>query len=93
MSAVALLMIVGGIALIAVGISRARGPYARLRILEEQDANAARYRAWRGGPSTEPGEITGADVMKAMLRQRMRIGIAVAGAGVALVLVALVARP
>jgi hypothetical protein len=93
MSAVALLLIAGGVALIALGVSRARGPWARLRVLAEQDANAARYRAWRGGRSTEPGEITGADVMKVMLRQRMRIGIAVAGIGVVLVVVALIARP
>jgi len=38
-----------GAALIAVGYQRARGPWARYQQLKEQDANAARYNAWRGG--------------------------------------------
>jgi hypothetical protein len=38
-----------GIALIAVGYLRAREPWRRYRALKEQDANVARYEAWRGG--------------------------------------------
>ncbi len=40
---------IGGIALLAIGYSRARGPMARYQSLKQQDANIARYEAWRGG--------------------------------------------
>ena len=39
----------GGVALIVVGAIRARGPYQRYMALKDQDANIARYEAWRGG--------------------------------------------
>ena len=38
-----------GVALIVIGYTRARGPLARYSALKEQDANVARYEAWRGG--------------------------------------------
>ena len=38
-----------GVALIVIGYTRARGPLARYNALKEQDANVARYEAWRGG--------------------------------------------
>ncbi len=40
---------VAGAALIALGYTRARGPYSRYQALKSQDANVARYEAWRGG--------------------------------------------
>ena len=39
----------GGVALIAIGYTRARGPWSRYQALKAQDANVARYEAWRGG--------------------------------------------
>ncbi len=90
MSPVALLLLAAGIALVAIGWSRARRPYARLRALQEQDANIARYEQWRGGVrSSEP---TGASVAMAMLRRQARNGIVVAGVGAGLILVAFFAR-
>ena len=44
-----LVLIVAGVALIVVGTVRARGPYQRYMALKDQDANIARYEAWRGG--------------------------------------------
>ena len=32
-----------------MGYTRARAPWARYQALKEQDANVARYEAWRGG--------------------------------------------
>ena len=40
----------GGVVLIAIGYARARGPWRRYQALKAQDANVARYEAWRGGP-------------------------------------------
>ena len=40
---------VAGIALIAIGYRRMRAPWSRYQALREQDANIARYEAWRGG--------------------------------------------
>ena len=44
---------VAGVALIAVGYQRARGPYARYQALKAQDANVARYESWRGGAARQ----------------------------------------
>ncbi len=73
-----------GVALIALGYSRARGPWRRLQALQEQDANAARYSAWRGG--VRDSGPTGASVAMEMLRRQARIGGAIAGIGFLLVL-------
>jgi hypothetical protein len=73
-----------GILLIAYGWTRARGPWRRLQALKEQDANAERYAAWRGGVrATGP---TGASVAMEVLRRQARIGGAIMGAGFLLVL-------
>jgi hypothetical protein len=74
----------GGVALIAVGYSRARGPWARYQALRAQDANAARYGAWRGGVR-EDDSTTGASVAMAILRRQAQIGVAIAIAGFVLV--------
>ena len=44
-----LLLWAAGIVLVVVGYTRARGPWQRYQALKEQDANVARYEAWRGG--------------------------------------------
>jgi hypothetical protein len=70
---------VAGVALMAVGYRRARGPWARYQQLKEQDANAARYASWRGGIRDD--STTGASVAMQILRRQtqMAVGIAIAG--------------
>ena len=53
-----------GVALIVIGYTRARGPL-RYNALKEQDADVARYEAWRGG--TRGGADTGASVAMQIL--------------------------
>ena len=90
MSPLGLAIVGAGIVLFAIGWTRARRPYARLRALEAQDANIARYEQWRGGVrSSEP---TGASVAMAMLRRQVRIGFVVAGVGAGLILLAFFGR-
>ncbi|HEX4898789.1 MAG TPA: hypothetical protein VFV53_10565 [Candidatus Limnocylindrales bacterium] len=72
-----------GIALIAVGYLRAREPWRRYRALKEQDANVARYEAWRGG--LREGGTTGASVAMEVLRRQARNGAVIAGLGFVLV--------
>ena len=78
-----LLLWIAGVALIAVGYSRARGPWARYQQLKEQDANVARYEAWRGGVRSDAD--TGASVaMQVLRRQAQQAGI-IAIVGVVLI--------
>ena len=61
-----------GIALIAAGYQRAKGPWTRYQALKEQDANVARYESWRGGiRDTSP---TGASVAMQLLRRQAQRG-------------------
>ena len=69
-----------GIALVIVGYTRARAPWRRYQELKEQDANVARYEAWRGG-LRDDGETGASVAMQILRRQAQRAGlIAVAGA-------------
>jgi hypothetical protein len=77
------LLLGAGIALIAVGYLRAREPWRRYRALKEQDANVARYEAWRGG--LREGGTTGASVAMEVLRRQARNGAVIAGIGFVLV--------
>ena len=70
-------------ALIALGYTRARGPYRRYQTLKAQDANVARYEAWRGGVRDD-GK-TGASVAMAVLRRQTQIAAGIAIVGVVLV--------
>lgn len=72
-----------GIVLIAVGYRRARGPWTRYQALKEQDANASRYNAWRGGVRDDGA--TGASVAMAILRRQTQMAGAVIAAGFVLV--------
>jgi hypothetical protein len=74
---------IGGIALIAVGYTRAKGPWSRLQALKEQDANEARYASWRGGVR-DTGK-TGASVAMDILRRQAKIGATIAAVGFVLV--------
>ncbi len=90
MSIVNVVLIVGGLVLIAVGWRRARGPWARYRALRAEDANIARYEAWRGGLRDE-GK-TGASVAMEILQHQARLGALVAAFGVVLVVAGLLVK-
>ncbi|MFN8631756.1 MAG: hypothetical protein U0838_15990 [Chloroflexota bacterium] len=77
---VSLSFIAVGIALIVFGVQRARGPYRQYMALKEQDANIARYEAWRGG--VRSNDKTGASVAMQVLRRQAQIGAAIVIAGV-----------
>jgi uncharacterized membrane protein len=74
---------VAGIALIALGYRRAKAPWSRYQALKEQDANAARYNAWRGGVRDDG--TTGASVAMAILRRQTQIAAGIGFAGFVLV--------
>ena len=73
-----------GIALLAIGFQRARGPWSRYQALREEDANAERYAAWRGGVRGA-SETTGASVAMEVLRRQAQIGAAIAVVGIVLI--------
>jgi hypothetical protein len=58
--------------------------------LKEQDANVARYEAWRGG--ARPDGKTGASVAMAMLRRQAQVGAGIVIAGFVLVIAGFVVR-
>lgn len=72
-----------GAILVAVGYLRARGPWGRYQALREQDANVARYEAWRGG--LRDSGPTGASVAMQILRRQARDGALMAVLGFVLV--------
>src|SRR5262245_63737943 len=84
MGLVNLLLWGAGIVLVVVGYTRARGPWARYQAMKEQDANVARYEAWRGG--TRSNSETGASVAMQVLQRQARIGIAIGIVGFVLIL-------
>lgn len=90
MDVVSLLLWGAGIALIAIGYARAKGPWSRYRALREQDANVARYESWRGG-IRDDGR-TGASVAMEVLRRQARIGGAIAVLGFGLVFIGFLIR-
>jgi hypothetical protein len=77
------ILLVGGVVLVAVGYGRARGPWDRYRALKAQDANVSRYEAWRGG--LRDSGTTGASVAMEILRRQARLGALIAAFGVVLV--------
>ena len=84
MGPINLLLWAAGVVLVVVGYTRARGPWTRYQSLKEQDANVARYEAWRGG-LRGADETTGASVAMAILRRQARTAGAIAIAGVVLI--------
>ena len=79
-----------GVALIVIGYTRARGPMSRYQALKEQDANVARYEAWRGG--TRSSGDTGASVAMQVLRRQARTGMVIGVAGFVLVVLGFLVR-
>lgn len=80
----------GGIVLIVLGYTRARGPLARYQALKRQDANVARYEAWRGG-ARDRGP-SGASVAMEVLRRQARTGIVLVVGGFVLVFLGFLVR-
>ncbi len=81
-----LLFLFAGIALLALALSRASGPYMRFRALQQNEENIRRYEHWRGGRhEREEHGVTGAHVMRQELRRQVQLWLAVALAGFVLV--------
>jgi hypothetical protein len=74
---------IAGFALIVVGYQRGRGPWSRYQALREQDANASRYNAWRGGVRDD--STTGASVAMTILRRQAQRAAGIGFAGIVLV--------
>jgi hypothetical protein len=85
-----LVLLAAGVVLIVVGTIRARTPYRRYMALKEQDANIARYEAWRGGLRSE--SRSGASVAMDVLRRQAQIGAGIAIGGIVLVVAAFLMR-
>ena len=83
MGALNLVLWSAGVILIAVGYLRARGPWSRYQALKAQDANVARYEAWRGGLRSDTN--TGASVAMEILRRQAQVGAAIVVVGIVLV--------
>ena len=87
----AIALIAAGVAAIAVGAFRLRGPLATIRRLDETEANLERYETWRGKRTGIEAEgPTGADIMRQQMRQRVVLWGFVTAAGVVAVLVGLI---
>jgi len=85
-----LILIALGIAAIAAGYARARGPWARYQALKAQDENIARYESWRGG--LRDSGTTGASIAMQLLRKQARDGALIATAGFVIAVVGFLVR-
>jgi hypothetical protein len=74
-----------GVALVAIGYARARGPWARYQQLREQQDNVARYESWRGGLRTQDDGPTGASVAMTTFRRQAQVAGLIAIAGFVLI--------
>jgi hypothetical protein len=90
MSLPGLVLLVVGVVLIVLGTLRARDPYRRYMALRDQDANVARYEAWRGGVRSDPR--TGSSGAMQVLRRKAQIGGLIVIVGFACVIVGFVIR-
>jgi hypothetical protein len=85
----------GGLVLLGTGIAMIRGPLARYQQLQQTDENLRRYESWRGGSrrtAVDYGGTTGADVMKAQMRQRVLLWAGAIIVGIVLIVVGFVVR-
>ena len=79
-----------GVVRVIVGYTRAKGPWQRYQALKEQDANVARYEAWRGG-LRDDGQTGASIAMHVLRRQAQRAGL-IAVAGVVLIFLGFLIR-
>jgi hypothetical protein len=89
-SALNLVLWLGGLVLIAIGYTRGRRPWSRYQALKAQDANVARYEAWRGGIRDDA--TTGASVAMAILRRQAQTAGLIAAAGLVLLFMGFLVR-
>jgi hypothetical protein len=82
-----IVLILLGVAALAAGYARFRGPWSRYEALKAQDANIARYESWRGG--LRDSGTTGASVAMEILRKQVRDAVVVMAAGAAFVVLGL----
>lgn len=75
-----LFLVLLGVAVVIIGVSRARGPWSRYQALKAQDENIARYESWRGG--LRDTGTTGASIAMELLRKQARDGALIAVAGI-----------
>ena len=85
-----IVLILLGVAAIAFGYARARGPWARYQALKAQDENIARYESWRGG--LRDTGTTGASIAMELLRKQARDGALIAVAGFVIAVVGFFVR-
>jgi hypothetical protein len=85
-----IVLILLGVAAIAFGYARARGPWARYQALKAQDENIARYESWRGG--LRDTGTTGASIAMELLRKQARDGALIAVAGFVIAVLGLLVR-
>ena len=90
MGPINLILWAAGVVLVIVGYTRAKGPWARYQALKEQDANVARYEAWRGGVRSD--EKSGASVAMDILRRQAQVAGAIAVVGFVLIFVGFLIR-
>lgn len=90
MSVLSIALVLAGVVLIVIGAIRAREPYRRYMALREQDANVARYEAWRGGVRSDPK--TGSSAAMQVLRRQAQMGGLIVIAGVACMIAGFVIR-
>jgi hypothetical protein len=92
MSTVNIVLWLSGTALMAIGYTRFRGPWARYRGLRDQQANIDRYEAWRGGLRMPADGPTGASVAMADARRQAQIAGLIVIAGVVVFAVGFMVR-
>ena len=93
MSPLAWLLIAGGAVAVAVGALRIRGPLATIRRLDETAANLDRYDTWRGrNTDVQTDGPTGADEMRALMRQRVMLWGGLIAVGVGLLIAGFIWR-
>ena len=82
-----IILILLGVAAVAAGYARFRGPWARYQTLKAQDANIARYESWRGG--LRDSGTTGASVAMDILRRQVRNASVIVAGGVVIFILGL----
>jgi hypothetical protein len=93
MDVISLVLIGLGLVAIVAGAWQLRGPLATIRQLDATKANLDRYESWRGKRSgVQADGPTGADIMRAQMRQRVILWSALVVVGVVAVLVGLAVR-
>jgi hypothetical protein len=92
-TALGIILVIGGLAALILGVVRIRAPLAMVRELDERQANLERYDAWRGKHTgVDAAGPTGADEMRSLLRrQALRWG-SLCVVGLVAVLVGLLLR-